>query len=282
MIPERVDLPLPRSLTETEALRAAPEPLDWKSSEESGRRALSTAVPGIFRADIIFLEEGRGLELRFESAASAATREQLLQNVLKAWLPALGVDAASIFVEACRYGLAPLIDEGLRARPSTETLGRALLATPSAPLAERLLREGADANARRPNGVTALINAARYGQLDLMRLLLSKGADPDAASTDGEITALGQALASPAVGKSCAPADAVKALLEAGADANAPAGGWTPLLIALSNDDADSVGALLAAGADPKARSPDGATAADLARRASPKTRERFEKAPKR
>lgn len=52
--------------------------------------------------------------------------------------------------------------------------------------AELLLNEGANANAREPTyGHTALMEAARLGRIDLVRLLLERGADPKAKSIDG-------------------------------------------------------------------------------------------------
>jgi ankyrin repeat protein len=73
----------------------------------------------------------------------------------------------------------------------------------------------------------------------------------------------GTALHSAAAGKH---ADAVAELIEAGADPNArQSGGWTPLHSAARNGDVASVEALLDAGADPSATNDEGQTVLELA-----------------
>jgi len=57
---------------------------------------------------------------------------------------------------------------------------------------ERLLREGANAEAKGTNGVTPLMNAAESGQVPLISLLLENGSNPNAKDEQGE-TALTQA-----------------------------------------------------------------------------------------
>src|SRR6476469_2091673 len=77
---------------------------------------------------------------------------------------------------------------------------------------------------RSGDGFTALHLAAFFGQDDAVRLLLARGADPDARGT-GWMT--GTPLNAAA---SARHATVVALLLEAGADADAvQRGGWTPL-----------------------------------------------------
>lgn len=62
----------------------------------------------------------------------------------------------------------------------------ATLAGPSGIAGARLLADaGADVNARQHGGYTALHAAAQHGAIDLVDLLLERGADPDAAADDG-------------------------------------------------------------------------------------------------
>jgi ankyrin repeat protein len=53
-----------------------------------------------------------------------------------------------------------------------------------------LLGKGADVNAKKTNGFTALMIAAGGGYLDVVKLLLSKGADVNASASNGNSTAL--------------------------------------------------------------------------------------------
>jgi uncharacterized protein len=102
-----------------------------------------------------------------------------------------------------------------------------------------LLKQGADPNAGREGGRTALHLAADDGHLDVMQLLIDAGADVNAEDDSGR-TVLGDA-ASSRDGK------AVKLLLNAGATPNAGA-----LALAAWLGHADSVQALLDAGVSPQ------------------------------
>ena len=106
-----------------------------------------------------------------------------------------------------------------------------------------LLDAGAEVNARRADGATALLWAAHRDDLAMVELLLAAGADPDAADEHG-VTPLMRASenASPGV---------VQALLDAGADPGAAqSSGLTPLMIAARTGERDVVRGLLAHGAD--------------------------------
>ncbi|MFC1834840.1 ankyrin repeat domain-containing protein [Thermodesulfobacteriota bacterium] len=75
---------------------------------------------------------------------------------------------------------------------------------------DRLLDEGADINARNPNGWTGLMFAVGAAHVGLAKKLLEKGADPDMADNDG-VTPLMKAVKN-------ADTEMVKLLLEHGAD----------------------------------------------------------------
>ena len=108
---------------------------------------------------------------------------------------------------------------------------------------QRLLKERVDVNARRADGVTALLWAAHWNDLAMADLLLRAGANVNAAD-DYNVTALARAAenASPAM---------VEKLLQAGASPNAAqTSGLTPLMIAAKTGSVELVKALLAHGAN--------------------------------
>ena len=124
-----------------------------------------------------------------------------------------------------------------------------------------LLADDPDLMQRRSgDGFTALHLAAFFGQDEAVRLLLARGADPDARGTGWMIGTPLNAAAS------ARHATVVALLLEAGADPDAvQRGGWTPLHSAAHNGDARTVELLLAHGADPNAVDDDGRSVGDLA-----------------
>ena len=124
-----------------------------------------------------------------------------------------------------------------------------------------LLADDPDLTQRRSgDGFTALHLAAFFGQDDAVRLLLARGADPDARGT-------GWMTGTPLNAAASAPhATVVALLLEAGADPDAvQRGGWTPLHSAAHNGDVRTVELLLSHGADPSAVDADGRSVGDLA-----------------
>jgi uncharacterized protein len=95
------------------------------------------------------------------------------------------------------------------------------------------------------SGETALMQAARRGNLATVRALLSKKANPNAKELNGGQTALMWAL-------SQRHATVVQALIEAGADVHAASKtGFTPLMFAAQQGDIATAAILLAAGAKP-------------------------------
>ncbi len=106
-----------------------------------------------------------------------------------------------------------------------------------------LLDAGADVNAPRADGVTALLWAAHWDEVEIVQVLLRAGAHPDAADDHG-VTPLMRASENAGI-------DVARALLEAGADPNAAQdSGLTALMLAAGTGSRDVVRALLAHGAD--------------------------------
>jgi ankyrin repeat protein len=124
-----------------------------------------------------------------------------------------------------------------------------------------LLDEEPDlARARSVDDGTALHFAAFFNQPEAAQLLLERGAEIEAvASTFGNVRPLHSAVAADNT-------ETARALLAAGADANArQGGGFTPLHGAAQNGNRELVEALLASGADPAATSDEGKSAVDFA-----------------
>jgi ankyrin repeat protein len=107
-----------------------------------------------------------------------------------------------------------------------------------------------------------LAYATLAGDTAMVEYLISKGANPNDVDDDG-ITALGMAVLTNHV-------DTIQALLARGASVNhVDKLGMTPLLYAASIDFGDTAALekLIAAGADLKAKTKEGLTAADLAKK---------------
>ncbi|WP_298090949.1 ankyrin repeat domain-containing protein [uncultured Sphingomonas sp.] len=178
---------------------------------------------------------------------------------------------------------------------------------------ELLLAAGADANQPTPEprvmggpeALTPLLYACDRSHDAVVRLLLDRGADPQATRADGELAlqlamegcALETIRAMMAAGADGSAvnrhglsvlhtavlkrrADVLPLLLEAGASIDLTTGeigaelagtepGWTALMIAAAQADGPSVSVLLKAGANPLVENTDGRTALDLARLAA-------------
>ena len=148
----------------------------------------------------------------------------------------------------------------------------------SALVVERLLKAGVSANTTGPLGETALHLCARTGRPEAVRVLLTNGARVDTIENWRGQTPLMWAAAEGNV-------DAMKMLIEAGADVNArstiiawerqrteeprdkwlPPGGLTPLLFAAREGKVPSAKVLLDAGADINIVDPDRHTSLILA-----------------
>ncbi len=118
------------------------------------------------------------------------------------------------------------------------------------PLAKELIRRGANIDAPDHFGGTPLITAAGSGHLEMVRYLVSQGADIHARLTTLTGGASdGRTAFHLAVGKGHLPV--AEFLLEAGNDPNEPDGfGYTPLMVAVQNNYYDMANWLISEGAD--------------------------------
>jgi ankyrin repeat protein len=112
------------------------------------------------------------------------------------------------------------------------------------------------------DGWTLLHLAGFFGHAEAVRLLLERGADPNALSTNPmRNTPLHAGLAGPL------PMEGVRLLVDAGADVNARQhGGYTALHSAAQNGKVEIIDLLLDRGADPNAATDDGRRPIDLAK----------------
>jgi ankyrin repeat protein len=123
----------------------------------------------------------------------------------------------------------------------------------------RLLAAGADSNERNGDGATALMLAAHAGRLDMVKSLIAAGADVNATDERGW-GALMQAAYNADLDRGFA--DVAQALIDAGANVEAPIGfGIRPLMLAAGYGETAVVETLLRAGADVLARNDGGYTA---------------------
>lgn len=109
-----------------------------------------------------------------------------------------------------------------------------------------LLEKGANPNVTPTNGLSPLINASSKGYTDLARLLLDNGADPNLAN--GNYTPI---IAAAGTGRT----EIVKLLLDKGANPNTTGAlGYTPITFAVEGGYVEVIRVLLEKGADPNAK----------------------------
>jgi len=122
---------------------------------------------------------------------------------------------------------------------------------------DRLLRAGANINARWVDDSTPLFVAARAGHAAVVERLLEAGADPHESHT-----AMGSPLHTAVIG---GRVDVVRLLLARGVDANARSAAGDPMLCLAAVRGCETVRMLLEAGANPNATCADGTTPLMLA-----------------
>ncbi|KAJ8600625.1 hypothetical protein CTAYLR_008984 [Chrysophaeum taylorii] len=162
-----------------------------------------------------------------------------------------GADPHSSLFVACQNGHAD-IARLLLAAAATATETATSISTSTATAKKKGVNEGGK---RDLDGATPLAMAAKNGHVDCVRLLLSHGAEVDAATSDTGATPL---LAACHTGKF----DCAQLLVSAGADVERRTtdDGSTPLLVAAQNGRTDCVRLLLEMGAFANSPRNDGAT----------------------
>ena len=154
----------------------------------------------------------------------------------------------------CQRGESRSERVGLRPKGPDAVLGRTTLySAPNWSVAERLIREGADVNARDSFGMTPLHTAARAGRNDVVEVLMAHGADVNARSDRGQTP-----LFWAAAGESRRMAER---LMAHGADVNVRDNyGMTPLHGAAHAGRTELVELLISKGADVNAACQTGMT----------------------
>ncbi|XP_041017619.1 26S proteasome non-ATPase regulatory subunit 10 isoform X2 [Juglans microcarpa x Juglans regia] len=187
------------------------------------------------------LDEGKGLAGTVADIKDANKRE------------ALHFAAREGKTEVCKYLLEELkLDVDTKDEDGETPLIHAVRQGHTS-TAKYLLECGANPAIPTDLGATALHHSAGIGEIELLRILLSKGVDVNSQSDAGTplIWAAGHGQK-----------DAVKVLLEhhanAGAKVNISAGGATPLHIAADSGSLEIINCLLKAGADPNVTDEDG------------------------
>ena len=118
------------------------------------------------------------------------------------------------------------------------------------------------ANAWSEDGFTPLHFAAFFGHPEAAGLLIERGAELEARSTNREFALDAAPLHS---ASAAGQLEVCEVLLDAGADVNAVQhGGYSALLDAAANGNAELVERLVERGAEPEAQLEDGRSAADL------------------
>jgi ankyrin repeat protein len=200
----------------------------------------------MLRARLLVAQPALALACMLASASAALSAEKgdCSQQAL---LKAISTGDQALVHELLRRGA----DVDARSEDGTTALMHAIIVG-DVSLVRLLVDHKADVNAKNKAGATALMWAA--GDLDKVRLLLDRGADVNARPDSGR-TALMIAAGGPGA------ADAVKALIEKGADARYGHQGFTVLMEAAESGDGAAVRLLLEKGADVKAKNRAGWTA---------------------
>jgi serine/threonine-protein phosphatase 6 regulatory ankyrin repeat subunit B len=135
-----------------------------------------------------------------------------------------------------------------------------------------LLAQHADANVKSIVGVPVLLIAVRRGSAPIVEALLKNRADPNVRDVDTDMTPLLEACGRLDIAKLLLTAGAdVNAACRKEYD---PCRGMTPLMIAALDGNEDFIQLLLDQGADVNAKAPDGSTALAIAKDIDPKKRQ--------
>ncbi len=158
----------------------------------------------------------------------------------------VGLVEASVLGDTAHVTRLLAAEADLNAEQTGNALGWAALGGHAA-IVSLLLDNGAPIDASDATGTTALMKAAQYKRMAVMRLLSARRADPNVRSHRG-----GTALMGSIGSRSGSNREAVELLLKYGAQVNVQSlDGWTPLMLACLWGDTEVVEMLLQHGADP-------------------------------
>jgi ankyrin repeat protein len=280
---------------------------------EALRRGELTAVQSLLKSAEVNLRDRRGATpLMYAAAIGSAEALTLLLNAGADVKARNDFDAAAlIWAAGDPVKSRILIEHGADVNAASKQGRRPLMMAArrdgNADLVRLMLAKGAIADVKDTRGNTALMYAAQTGDVEMMRALTDQDADVNASNAQGA-TPLGNAVCSNRIGAvklllakgakpnaamaslgmvrhgpialgnlsplmAAAPygsAEMVGELLKAGADVNArDVRGMTPLMLSVASEtqDIDVVKLLLKAGAEPNIKSVAGETALDWANR---------------
>jgi len=247
--------------------------VDTNVKDEQGRTPLIVALenPSTGVREMVGLLLNAGSKVDGEigaaalSIASEKEREGKYRGVVTAILsrrPKLNQEEwTNVLVSAASNGNTELMNAAINGGADIHIVdgrGRTLLmvaATTNAATIQTLLSHKVEINSRDSAGNTALIEAAQFGCVECIRLLLNAGAEPNAQNGEGNTALL---LAS---GDSYARVEAVAALLRGGAKPDiVNREGDNALLVAAGVGAADVVQLLLQTGAAVDAKDVSGKT----------------------
>jgi ankyrin repeat protein len=222
---------------------------DVNKKNMGGRTALSWAASaGQTDSLRILLDKGANAEAINEAFISAACMGQL--EVLRILFDR-GADVNKVGSNALRCAAAST-RVGVTEEERNDTVSF-------------ILDLGSDVNAQNEDGWTALLSATERGLESVVRTLLNRGADVNAACDCPGFRGGGWSPLTIAALRG--HTGIVRALLDKGADVNAKSGdqGRTPLIVAVLGGYTDIVRALLERGADINEKDNSGKTALELA-----------------
>ena len=202
------------------------------------------------------------MEQQLFDAIKAGKVDEVNELIAKnpSWTDARDASGASALLVAS-YNMKPDVVNALLAKGATVDIFEAAVLGKVDRINEILKSSPGRVSAYAPDGFTPVALAAFFGQPAAVKALIAAGADVNAAAKNGlKVAALHAAVAG---GK----LDIVKAVLEAGGNANAQQqAGFRPIHEAGTKANRALAELLLAHGADPSLPSDDGKTAIDLAR----------------
>jgi ankyrin repeat protein len=194
--------------------------------------------------------------------AASASAKEVLACLIKAGvnLQVKDTEGFNPLAYAIAYSDDGFVMAMLEAGATDPDILISIAATGRVALMPAALKSGADVNARRSDGTTALLMAIHYKHEDVLELLLGAGASANAADASGFTPLMVSTKSSVTV---------MKRLLDAGAEVDATLAGyrWTALMYAVQFATPEHVQMLLDKGASLDLKDASGRTALEFASR---------------